>query len=148
MRKPVQMVYARKTMGDFWRHELRWAIGLRNVRPAGYMGLLFTFGLPWALVAAVAAPSAGIASAYLAGYLVLRLGLVWTMGVWGLDDAVTRRNWWLVPWRDAVNFAVWVMGFFASKIAWRGKEYRVRNGSLLPVEQTSRVPVSAEPAGD
>jgi ceramide glucosyltransferase len=49
---PVEMVFAPETFGTYLRHELRWAIGLRNVRPAGYVGLLFTFGLPWTIVAA------------------------------------------------------------------------------------------------
>jgi ceramide glucosyltransferase len=133
--QPVQMVYPRNTMRAFLRRELRWAIGLRNVRPCGYVGLLLTFGLPWAILAALVAPSLGLASAYLASYLVLRLGLVWTMGVWGLGDPVTRKSWWLVPLRDVINFAVWVTGFITNKITWRGLEYRVKKGLLVPSKQ-------------
>ncbi|MBZ5539779.1 MAG: hypothetical protein LAN61_04565 [Acidobacteriia bacterium] len=60
--------------------------------------------------------------------------LVWTVGVWGLDDPVTRKSLWLVPLRDALNFAVWIAGFFTSKIRWRGLEFRVQKGLLVPVQ--------------
>ena len=36
---------------QFLRHQLRWARTLRSARPAGYLGLIFTFGIPWALLA-------------------------------------------------------------------------------------------------
>ncbi|MBZ5701194.1 MAG: bacteriohopanetetrol glucosamine biosynthesis glycosyltransferase HpnI [Acidobacteriia bacterium] len=134
LQHPVWMVFPRETLREFLGHELRWAIGLRNVRPLGYAGLLLTFGLPWAVLAALLAPSGVIAASYLAGYLFLRLLLVWTVGVWGLDDPVTRKSLWLVPLRDALNFAVWIAGFFTSKIRWRGLEFRVRKGLLVPVQ--------------
>lgn len=132
MKQPVLMMYPRSTMRDFFQHELRWAIGLRNVRPGGYAGLLLTFGFPWAIFAAIVAPSRGVACAYLASYLLLRLALVWTMGIWGLNDEVTRKSWWLVPLRDLLNFGVWAAGFFTNKITWRGLEYRVEKGLLIP----------------
>lgn len=132
MKQPVLMMYPRSTMRDFLQHELRWAIGLRNVRPSGYAGLLLTFGFPWAILAAIVAPSRGVAGAFLASYLVLRLVLVWLVGIWGLNDRVTRKSWWLVPLRDLLNFGVWVAGFFTNKITWRGLEYRVEKGLLIP----------------
>ena len=61
---PVEMVFAPETFGQFLQHELRWAIGLRNVRPAGYVGLLFTFGFPWTVAAVVfAAAGSPVAAA-------------------------------------------------------------------------------------
>jgi ceramide glucosyltransferase len=130
---PVEMVFAPETFGTYLRHELRWAIGLRNVRPAGYVGLLFTFGLPWTIVAAAIAPTSGCAIGYVVAYLALRLTQVWLTGAWGLNDSVTRKSWWLTPFRDAVNFAVWIAGFFANEIEWRGVSYRVKKGKLVPV---------------
>jgi ceramide glucosyltransferase len=80
------------------------------------------------------APSGGLAGAYLASYLVLRLVLVWTIGIWGLNDEVTRKSWWLVPLRDLLNFGVWVAGFLTNKITWRGLEYRVEKRLLIPLK--------------
>jgi len=63
----------------------------------------------------------------------LRLGMAWTIGVWGLHDPVVRRKLWLIPIRDALNFLVWVAAFFSSKVSWRGKEYLVKERNLIPV---------------
>ncbi len=128
---PVEMVFPRESIGTFLRHELRWAIGLRSVRPAGYWGLLFTFGLPWTILAMLVAPTAGCAVGYASSYLFLRLLQVWITGAWGLDDAVTRKSWWLTPVRDALNFCVWLAGFFTNEIEWRGIKYKVKKGNKL-----------------
>jgi ceramide glucosyltransferase len=136
MREPVWMVFPEESLKEFLTHELRWSIGLRNVRPAGYAGMIFTHGLPWALLAAVVASAAGwmgVAAFYLAAYLVLRLSVVWAAGVWGLGGEGIAPKLWLVPVRDAISAVVWVAGFFSDKIKWRGLEYRVKNRLLVPV---------------
>lgn len=141
MRKPVWMVFPEESIAEFLRHEMRWSIGLRNVRPAGYVGMLFTLGLPWALLAALVAWSAGwigVAAFYLVVYLILRLSVAWTAGVWGLGDTGVAGKLWLVPLRDAISAAVWVAGFFSDKIKWRGLEYRVQKGLLVPVAGRNR----------
>ncbi len=42
----------------FIAHQLRWGRTIRDSRPWGYVGLLFTFGLPWALLALIASQGA------------------------------------------------------------------------------------------
>src|SRR6266702_1933629 len=79
----------------------------------------------------------GIAAAYLLAYVVLRLGLAWITGVWGLGDNGVSKKLWLVPLRDAISFFVWVGGFFSEEIMWRGLAYRVQNGQLYPVPSAS-----------
>jgi len=136
MRKPVVMVLPEESFGEFLNHELRWSIGLKNVRPLGYVGMLFTHGLPWTLVAGAVAISAGwgrLAVAYALAYLVLRFGVVWITAAWGLGDGLVARKLLLVPVHDAISFVVWVGGFFFNKIVWRGSVYRVRKGLLIPV---------------
>ena len=138
MRKPVWMVFPEETFAEFLRHELRWSIGLRNVRPAGYVGIIFTHGLPWALLAAIVAVSAGwagIAVFYLLAYLLLRLSGAWAAGVWGLGDPTIAGKLWLVPLRDAISAVVWAMGFFTDEIEWRGLKYRVKNKLLVPLDK-------------
>jgi ceramide glucosyltransferase len=135
MRQPVWMVFPEENFSDFLRHELRWAIGLRNVRPAGYAGMIFTHGLPWAILAAsvaAAAGWAGLAVFYVVAYLILRIGVAYAAGVWGLQDRTVAAKLWLAPMRDAVSAAVWFAGFFTDRILWRGLEYRVRDRLLEP----------------
>jgi ceramide glucosyltransferase len=140
MQKPVLMVFPQESVGQFFRHELRWSIGLKNVRATAYRGLILTQGLPWALLAAVVAARAGwtgIAVAHLLAYSLLRFGLAWTTGWWGLRDPGTGKRLWLIPLRDAISFIVWVGGFFSDQIVWRGLVYRVQNGHLFPVPRAS-----------
>jgi ceramide glucosyltransferase len=138
MRKHVWMVFPNETIGELLRREMRWSVGLRNVREMGYLGLAFTFGLPWALLAAIVAPDRAIAAAIVLAYLASRLLMAWTVGVWGIGDPATRRNLWLVPVRDAIDFAVWVGGWFSNRIQWRGRAFVVEQGLLIPVSDGSQ----------
>ena len=137
-RKPVWMVFPNEKLSHVFKHELRWSIMLRGIRPAGYLGMAMTFGLPWSLLAAAVAPSTTIAAGYLLAYLVLRLTVAWVIGAWGLGDPVVRKRIWLVPVRDALNFAVYVASYFSDTVRWRGLAYRVRGGSLVPLNEAAR----------
>jgi len=139
-REAVWTMYPAQTARGFWDHQVRWARTVRLCRPASYLGLIFTHGLPWALLAAVVAPAKWIGAAYLLSYLVLRLGMAWTVGVWGVGDEILRRRLWLVPLRDAIHFAVWVASFASNRITWDGAEYRMEKGRMVP----SRRAVGAE----
>ena len=133
-REPVWTMYPAQTARGFWEHQVRWARTIRLVRPASFLGLLFTHGLPLVLLAAVVAPAAWISAAYLLAYLVLRLGMAWVVGVWGLQDEVLRRKLWLVPLRDLLHFAVWLAAFTAHRIKWGGLEFELRHGQMIPAE--------------
>jgi ceramide glucosyltransferase len=132
--EPVRMAFPSQTLGTYLRHELRWAIGIRNIRPGGHFGMLFTHGLPWAIAAALVAPSAAVAAAYLAAYFALRFAMAWTVGVWGLHDPVLRRRFWLLPVRDLLAFFVWLASFGMNRIEWRGSAFTLEKGRMVPAE--------------
>jgi ceramide glucosyltransferase len=132
-RETVWTMYPAQTFRGFWDHQLRWARTVRLCRPLSYLGLLFTQGLPWTLLAAFVAPARWIAGAYLLGYLILRFAMAWTVGVWGVRDEVLRRKLWLVPLRDAVHFAVWLASFGSNHVRWGSVDYVVRQGRMVPV---------------
>src|ERR1700686_3557298 len=131
--EPVQMAFPSQTLGAYLRHELRWAIGIRNIRPGGHFGMLFTHGLPWAIAAACVAPTGAVAAAYLGAYFVLRFAMAWTVGGWGLRDPVLRRRFWLLPVRDLLSFFVWMASFGMNRIEWRGPAFTLENGRMIPV---------------
>lgn len=132
-RESVWTMYPAQTWRGFWQHQLRWARTIRLCRPLSYFGLLLTQGLPWAVLAALLAPSTALAAAYLGLYLSLRTAMAWIVGVWGISDAVVRRRLWLLPVRDAFHFAVWLAGFFSNCIVWSGTKYKVQNGRMVPI---------------
>jgi ceramide glucosyltransferase len=70
---------------------------------------------------------------YLIAYLVLRLLLAWTAGVWGLRDGLVKRKLWLVPIRDAIHFAVWIAAFTSNRVHWSGKDYKITQGKMIPL---------------
>jgi ceramide glucosyltransferase len=142
-REVVWTMYAAQTVRGFWDHQLRWARTVRLCRPFSYFGLLLTHGLPWALLAAVVAPARWLAATYLIAYLVLRLVMAWIVGVWGLEDDVLRRRLWLVPFRDLLNFGVWLASFTSNRIAWGGVEYALRKGRMIPIGAVPADPQSA-----
>jgi len=142
-RESVWTMYPAQSARSFWEHQVRWARTVRLCRPVSFAGLIFTHGLPWALLAALVAPSASIAAAYLVGYLALRLLMAWTVGVWGVCDDVLRRRIWLVPVRDAIHFFVWMASFASNRIKWGGEEFTMRKGQLVPTNR-EEAPVSGE----
>jgi ceramide glucosyltransferase len=137
-REAVWTMYPAQTFRGFWDHQLRWARTVRLCRPLSYLGLLFTQGLPWTWFAVLFSPTALIASAYVAAYLVLRFSLAWAVGVWGVRDEVLRRNVWLVPVRDAVYFIVWLASFGSNRIRWGSEEYRIQKGRMVPIAERGK----------
>ncbi len=133
-RETVWTMYPAQTAKSFWNHQLRWARTVRLCRPLSYLGLIFTLGLPWALLAVMVAPTKWIAAAYLLAYVVLRHVMAWTVGVWGVGDDVLRRKLWLVPLRDALYSAVWVASFVSNRITWGGEQYIMQKGQMVPAK--------------
>jgi ceramide glucosyltransferase len=136
-REAVWTMYPAQTLRSFWDHQVRWARTVRLCRPLSYVGLLFTQGLPWTLLAVLVAPSKWIAAAYLFAYFILRFAMAWTVGVWGVGDEVLRRKIWLLPLRDAIHFVVWLASFASNHIRWGNLEYAIRQGRMVPTGSSS-----------
>jgi ceramide glucosyltransferase len=134
-REAVWTMYPAQSVRGFWDHQVRWARTIRLSRPWSFAGLIFTHGLPWALLAALVAPENWIGAAYLLAYVVLRFVMAWTVGVWGVRDDVLRRKIWLVPLRDAIYFAVWVASFASKRIVWRGREFTMQKGQMVVTDE-------------
>ncbi len=142
-RESVWTMYPAQTLRSFWNHQMRWARTVRLCRPLSYLGLLFTQGLPWALLAAFVAPAKWIAVGYLLAYSVLRLAMAWTVGIWGVQDEVLRRKIWLVPLRDAIHFVVWLASFGSNHIRWGNVQYAIRQGQMVPITGGESAPTKA-----
>jgi hypothetical protein len=105
------------------------------------MGLLLTQGLPWALVAVAVRPTAEVAALYLGGYAVLRMAMTWIIGVRGLRQSALWKQLPLIPVWDAVAAGIWLASFARTSIRWRGADYYIREGHLVPVSSvTSTAP--------
>ena len=139
----VLLPYTIETVPDYssmralLHKRLRWLVVMRHMRPAGHLGLLLTQGLPWAIAAVAVHPSAAIALAYLGTYYALRVAMTWVIGVHGMKQARTWRDMPLIPLWDAVGFGIWFISFLRRSIRWRGADYYIREGKLVPVAADS-----------
>ncbi|HEY3974243.1 MAG TPA: bacteriohopanetetrol glucosamine biosynthesis glycosyltransferase HpnI [Candidatus Sulfotelmatobacter sp.] len=117
----------------FWAHQLRWARGVRDARKGGYIGLISTYGLMWALLALIAAGAAAWSWAILGVMLLLRSIVALVIGRSVLRDARLTKNLWLLPIRDFIAVAVWVASFAGHTVTWRGDRFELKQGRLTRI---------------
>jgi ceramide glucosyltransferase len=122
------------TLSGFFAHQLRWARSVRDSRKAGYLGLVFTFGLPWAILNYLASGFSLPGLALLSLTLAARITVALAIGVGVLDDRQVLRDLWLLPLRDFCALWVWVWSFANNQVVWRGERFELSNGSLRKAE--------------
>ncbi|AXC13258.1 Ceramide glucosyltransferase [Acidisarcina polymorpha] len=122
-----------QSLSELFYKRLRWITVMRHMRPWGHLGLIFTLGLPWALMAVAVDPTPAIAVTYLGGYFVVRAALTALVGGWGLKQkGVWKKLAWIPVW-DAMASLIWLASFARRTIRWRGRDYLIRNGELVPL---------------
>src|SRR5262249_13859010 len=129
----VATMYPAQAWRGFWDHQLRWARTVRLCRPVSYLGLIFTHGLPWAVLAAILAHTTVFAALSLLAYVAFRLVTAFLVGGLVLRDETVRRLWWLIPVRDALHFAVWLASFASNRVTWGDAVFTMKNGQMFPV---------------
>jgi ceramide glucosyltransferase len=140
-REVVLLPYAIVTVPDYqslrelFFKRLRWITVMRHMRPWGHVGLIFTLGLPWSLLAVAIAPTATVAVAYLGGYFLVRSFLTLLVGSTGLKQPGVWSKLALIPVWDAMASFIWLTSFTRRSIRWRGHDYFIVNGDLVPVRQ-------------
>ncbi len=117
-------------LSGYLAHQLRWARGIRDSRKAGYLGLIFTFGLPWAILNAVASGFALESLALLSMACLARVTVALAVGVGILGDRQVLRDLWLLPVRDLAALGVWAWSFAGNTVTWRGQTFTLENGVL------------------
>jgi len=117
---------------SFVDHQLRWARTVRDARPWGYAGLIFTHGLAWAVFNVIASGLSPLSLWLLALSFFLRLSVAMTVGAQVLADHQVLPNLWLLPFRDLVAILLWAFGFAGDTIVWRGQRFHLRKGKLAP----------------
>ncbi len=145
----VDHVVASGRLREVFARQLRWNRGVRVSRPRGYLGLLWTHGVPASLGVVLATRGSFF------GWWVL--GLTWgTRLVMAAVMAAARRDplamrWlWATPLMDLVDAVMWGWGLWGETVMWRGQKFRVtREGKLVPstMAATDRLRMVPGPAG-
>ena len=120
-----------RSLTETFQHELRWARTIRFSSPRGYPGLVLTFGVPLALLAAAFRPDSALALAVLGITLGARWLAAWASGVWVCRDRVVQKFFWLLPLRDLFAFGVWLASFCGRQVVWRQKRFRIEAGGKI-----------------
>src|SRR5215469_3057881 len=123
------------SFSGFFEHQMRWARSTRDSRRMGYIGLLLTFGLPWAIFAVLFAPGVWWSWATLAGAVLLRVAVALQVGLGVVHDRAVWRHLWLLPLRDLVAFWVWFASFADNKVRWRGDIFVLESGKIRPAPE-------------
>ena len=118
-----------------WRafvdHQVRWARTVRDERPGGYVGMILTHGLAWALLNLLSSGLSPLSLWLLGLSFFLRLAQAMTVGAEVLGDRQVLPNLWLLPLRDLVALAVWAAGFAGNTVLWRGERFTLKDGKLV-----------------
>jgi ceramide glucosyltransferase len=121
------------TLRQFLDHQLRWGRAVRDSRRGGYLGLVLTFGLPWAVLALVLGRGALWAWILLAAVASLRIAVALVVGWSVLRDRQVLSLLALLPLRDFAALLVWFGSLFGHKVIWRGDAFKLKDGKLVRI---------------
>jgi ceramide glucosyltransferase len=125
------------TLHQFFQHQLRWSRTIRDARRWGYAGMIFTFGLPGALLALVAARGSAWAWILLALTFAARLAAGFGTAVVLLNDRQFLSNIVFLPLRDLIAPFTWAASFMGNRIHWRGADFDLKDGRLTQVKPSA-----------
>ncbi len=121
------------TLRGFADHQLRWARSTRDSRRVGYLGLLFTYTLPWALATVVASGLSLWSLSLLSLALLVRVAVALSVGVGLLRDGQVLRDLAWLPVRDLFALFFWAWSYAGDTVVWRGERLRLHRGTLKPL---------------
>jgi ceramide glucosyltransferase len=129
----VDTVLDTRTMGDVWRHQLRWARTYRVCQPFNWFATLVIHTMFWGVLSVLATGGAVIGWLALAIALATRGGSLRVILAW-FGDVETPRYLWLVPLKDLAYSTVWVASWLGRDVEWSGQRLRVLpDGRMIPL---------------
>ena len=120
-------------------HQQAWATSTRFSRPAGHVGEVLTYAVPFGLLGLAVLGAAGhlaLGLALLAFTILDRVLLCLLVAGSVVRDRAALCKSWIYPLRDFMGFCFWVRSYFGSrKLRYRGDPYE-----LLPQGRLRRLP--------
>jgi ceramide glucosyltransferase len=130
----VETVLDSRTLGDVWRHQLRWARTYRACQPFGWFVSLVVHTMLWGVLALLATGGSTAGWIALLAAIVTRVGSLRVI-LGTLGDTETVRDLWLVPLKDLAYSAVWMTSWLGRDVVWSGQRLRVlADGRMLPLD--------------
>ena len=129
------------SFGKFFEHQLRWGRSTRDSRRAGYIGVLLTYAVPWAVLAVLAAGGRLWSWELLVLALLMRYAVAETVAGYVLRDSNYARLRWLVPVREFIGLAVWIGSYTGRTVMWRGEQFILKDKKIYR-EESQRLATS------
>ena len=125
---------------DAIKQQIRWACCIRVSRSWGYLGLIFTYGIPTSLLLVAFTGGSILSWVVLLVTWVTRLVMAWVVGVTCLKDPLVRKYLWFVPLCDLFGFIIWCYCFVSNNIEWRGQKLKLaKDGKMIVNAQKLRM---------
>lgn len=136
-RTPVECHSDQQSWQEAWNHQLRWARTIRVCQPLPYFFSILSNATVWPVLWLAFAPSP-----ISGGTLMLALVLRWITAATNYSRLYKKEGepnpFWLAPFKDLLQFAIWALSFVGNKITWRGQVFRVSaGGKLTPLTPAS-----------
>lgn len=127
----VESVMQRDALTTVLSRQLRWCRTMRASRPRGYLGSGITQPFPHACAALAVSgfSSAGWGAAFLLYAVRSLAALVFSHHY--IRGGIFPRWLWLLPLRDALAFATWILSFAGNRVRWRGHWFRLLPGGRI-----------------
>jgi ceramide glucosyltransferase len=117
---------------DYWRHQRRVAITYRAANPAGFAGVLLTFGPVWSVVCLLPCPEPSL--------IVIAFCTI-TFRVWRVRRSARLLEFPVPGMMTALGIAsfvealCWMLSWISSRVWWSGRWWRVGlRGELSPIK--------------
>ncbi|MCL5104463.1 MAG: glycosyltransferase [Armatimonadetes bacterium] len=121
-----------ETLGNVLARDLRWSVTTRVSRPWGHLGLVVTFGFPYAVLFCIISGFSTLGWLVLIGTTAIRLVTAFIGARICLGDSELPRRLHLLPIRDILSLIIWIAGYFTRTVRWRGRLLRLtRDGRMV-----------------
>lgn len=117
-------------LSQFLSHQIRWSRSTRNSRKLGYAGLVFTYGLPWAILNFIAWGGNTASLVLLIVAVLARAAMALIVGVGILGDRQVVLDLWVLIPRDLIALGIWAWSYAGNTVTWRGEHFSLKNGKL------------------
>jgi ceramide glucosyltransferase len=118
-----------------WKHQLRWARTIRVCQPVPYFFSLLSNATLWPLLWLILHPTPPTCTFTLCCWFIR------IMTALNLERRLTQGRTlfaqaWLVPAKDLLQTAIWLLAFLGNRVEWRGRQMRLRrDGTLEPLNR-------------
>jgi ceramide glucosyltransferase len=132
----VTLTFEETQLTSVWRRQLRWARTVRWVRPVS-VGTIFCHATFWALLLMLISGFSAGSIAVLVGVIALRIGISAVIISRVLKLPGLARDAWMVPLKDLLSAAIWLVSLTGKEVEWGGERFRSgRDGTLRAVTRS------------